>query len=262
MPELSFINKKAALSQLEAGQTLTAVLKSSLIKASEDMNLAFRTGRPATDLVHARANAVDCCLQIAWDRLGLNQEAASLIAVGGYGRGELHPHSDIDVLILLDTETSVSLNSKLEQFVTLLWDISLDVGHSVRTVAECAEQAAKDITVVTNIMESRTLTGSEELRQQMLQATSSKHMWSSRQFYSAKWEEQIIRHKKFANTEYNLEPNIKNGPGSLRDIQMISWIAQRHFDCSHKDSLADFGLLTTEEMSLLNRGREYLWRIR
>src|SRR5690606_32096591 len=105
-----------------------------------------------------------------------------------------------------------------------LWDIGLEVGQSVRTVSECQDEARADVTVITNLMESRTLVGDEALRQAMLDAVGPQHMWTSAEFFRAKRAEQHARHAKFNDTEYNLEPNVKSSPGGLRDIQTIGWV--------------------------------------
>ncbi|HEY0635985.1 MAG TPA: [protein-PII] uridylyltransferase, partial [Gammaproteobacteria bacterium] len=150
----------------------------------------------------------------------------------------------------------------IERFLLFLWDMGLEVGHSVRTLDECVEQAGLDITVATNLMESRLLLGSSELYRAMRKRTGPKRLWPSRDFFAAKWQEQIARHHKFHDTAYNLEPNIKEGPGGLRDIQMIGWVAKRHFDAATLDDLVDHGFLTAREYRTLINGQNLLWRIR
>jgi [protein-PII] uridylyltransferase len=182
--------------------------------------------------------------------------------VGGYGRGELHPHSDIDLLILVQEALRDQYQETLGQFITLLWDIKLDIGHSVRTIEQCVQAAEDDITVATNLMESRLLRGDTSQHQALSAATGPRKMWDSRKFYRAKWDEQIARHRKFADTEYNLEPNIKSSPGGLRDIQTIGWIAKRHFETADLEELVARNFLTWEEFRVLNEGRDFLWLVR
>ena len=122
------------------------------------------------------------------------------------------PYSDIDLLILLDENDQEIFREPIEGFLTLLWDIGLEVGQAVRSVAECADEARADLTVITNLMESRTIAGPERLRQAMLQVTSTQQMWPSKEFFLAKRNEQRARHAKYNNTEYNLEPNVKGSP--------------------------------------------------
>ena len=183
------------------------------------------------------------------------------MAVGGYGRGELHPHSDIDLLILITDRKKVS-EETIGQFITLLRDINLYIGHSVRTVSECVEEAIKDITVTTSLMDSRPLSGNAKLHTKLCNKTGPDKIWNSATFFSAKREEQIQRHRKFANSEYNLEPNVKSSPGGLRDTQMILWFALRHFGVSNLQTLADKGFLQAEEIVILENGQAFMWRVR
>jgi len=128
------------------------------------------------------------------------------VAVGGYGRGELHPKSDIDLMILLKDEEDQTTKDLLEKFLMLLWDVRLEIGHSVRTIKECIDESEKDITVATNIMESRLLAGSKALYDEMKEHSSAAYIWDSKSFFQAKLDEQIQRNGKFNDTAYNLEP--------------------------------------------------------
>ena len=216
-----------------------------------------------TELVRHRARLVDQVLHAAWCLFDLDKRSdAALIAVGGYGRGELHPCSDVDLLILLQDTPDPILGGLLERFIAFLWDIGLEIGHSVRSMEEAVLLAGNDISVATNIMEARTLAGSEDLLVTLHQQTASDKMWDSAAFFAAKWEEQTQRHKRFNDTEYNLEPDIKKAPGGLRDIQMITWVAQRHFNTSDLSTLIDIGFLTREEHKVLMKCQDDLWRIR
>ena len=151
----------------------------------------------------------------------------------------------------------------IQNFLTLLWDIGLDVGHSVRSLNECQIQARADITIVTTLMESRTITGDDELRQKMLRKTGPAKIWPSKRFFKAKWDEQKERHWKFDDTVYNLEPNVKSSPGGLRDIQTLMWIARREMATEvTRQDLLDRHMLTESEMEQLEEGRKYLWRVR
>ncbi len=228
-----------------------------------DFHQRYTAGEAITGLVHARAEFIDDLLVAIWDWCELpTTHSAALVAVGGYGRAELHPHSDIDLLILVQEETVGQFQAALEKFLTLLWDIKLDIGHSVRTVEECVQAARDDITVLTNLMESRILTGDAAMLEQLLKATGPDRIWDSRAFYRAKWDEQIARHRKYADTEYKLEPNIKSSPGGLRDLQTINWIAQRHFQTSDVEELVSRNFLTAEEFRILREGRDFLWLVR
>jgi [protein-PII] uridylyltransferase len=242
-------------------QPLITVFKDATNAANTQFNHRFLEGEDIRTLVYERALFIDCMLHYAWFQFDW-PSSISLEAVGGYGRGELHPASDIDILILHRAEVLNECQDNIEKFLTFLWDIRLEIGSSVRTVAQCLELARSDITVATNIMESRTLVGDESLRHELLQQSSSSEMWPADAFFRAKWDEQIERHKKYNDTEYNLEPNIKKAPGGLRDIQTITWVAKRYFQVRTLKQLEGKGFFTDEEFSLLYSGEEYLWRIR
>ncbi|WP_252274385.1 [protein-PII] uridylyltransferase [Pseudomonas subflava] len=240
-----------------------AAFKKAIKQAREVLDTRFREGRDIRRLVEDRAWFVDQILQEAWKRFAWSEDAdIALLAVGGYGRGELHPYSDIDLLILLDSADHETFREPIEGFLTLLWDIGLEVGQSVRSVDECAEEARADLTVVTNLMESRTIAGPERLRQRMQEVTRSAQMWPSKHFFLAKRKEAKARHAKYNDTEYNLEPNVKGSPGGLRDIQTILWVARRQFGSLNLHSLVQQGFLVDSEYSMLASAQEYLWKVR
>ncbi len=238
-------------------------LKHALAEADGCLERKFRNNDDVNQLVKARAWVVDQLIIHAWNSLIPAGENVSLVAVGGFGRGELHPHSDVDLLILLaDSSPSDELRGAIEAFVTLLWDAGFYLGHSVRTVAACVSEAKKDIATATSLMESRLLSGDTRMQEEMLLATAADQVWSAAEFFDAKFDEQIKRHEQYHDTAYNLEPNIKEGPGGLRDIQMIGWVAKRHFDTQSLHSLVERGFLTESELQDLKDGRTFLWKIR
>ncbi len=240
-----------------------AAFKKAIRRVHEVLDARFKSGRDIRRLVEDRAWCVDQILREAWARIDWSEDAdIALLAVGGYGRGELHPYSDIDLLILLDSADHEIFREPIERFLTLLWDIGLEVGQSVRSIDECAEEARADLTVITNQMESRTIAGPERLRQRMLEVTSSDQMWPSKHFFLAKREEQRARHGKYNDTEYNLEPNVKGSPGGLRDIQTILWVARRHFGTLNLHAMVGQGFLLESEYTLLASSQEFLWQVR
>lgn len=242
---------------------LLRTLKSALGEADACLAGMFHATEDVNQLVKARAWVVDQLILCAWRNLFPAGENVSLVAVGGFGRGELHPHSDVDLLILLaDSTPSDELRTAIETFVTLLWDAGFYLGHSVRTVDACVTEAKKDIATATNLMESRLLSGSREMMQSMLDATAADQVWSAAEFFDAKFAEQVRRHEQYHDTAYNLEPNIKEGPGGLRDIQMIGWVAKRHFNTQSLHTLVERGFLTESELQDLKDGRTFLWEIR
>ena len=240
-----------------------ALFKKTLSKANEVLDQRFREGREIRRVIEDRAWFIDQILHQAWARFNWQQDSKiALVAVGGYGRGELHPHSDIDLLILLEKNDQELFRDSIEGFLTFLWDIGLEVGQSVRSVAECAIEAKADLTVITNLMESRTIAGPDTLREHMLAVTSTEQMWPAKAFFFAKRAEQQERHKKYNDTEYNLEPNVKGSPGGLRDIQTILWVATRNFGTFKLNTVLNDGFLVENEFALLARAQEFLWKVR
>jgi len=239
------------------------VFKNTLKAAQETMDTRFRAGEDIRKLIYGRAWLVDQLLLQAWQLFDWpEQKNYCLMAVGGYGRGELHPKSDVDILILLDDITDAEVQDSISGFLTLLWDINLDVGSSVRTLDECYDEAQNDITIATNLIESRPLVGNADLHVQMYLRVTSEGAWTDKEFFLAKVNEQNSRHDKTNDTEYNLEPNLKNSPGGLRDMQTIGWVAKRHFGATYIRDLVDHGFLTELELDTLNKGELYLWTVR
>lgn len=232
--------------------------------------MQFEIGTDIETLVIARAKFIDQLLERLWLFYQIPQQTKSLlkenrialIAVGGYGRSELHPLSDIDILILSDTQLSEFYENKVSELVRLLWDLHLNVGHSVRTLKQCQQEATADLTIMTNLIESRLIVGSQTLLETLRQLIFSDKIWPSQQFYKAKIAEQKQRHKQYHSTSYNLEPDIKNSPGGLRDIQIIQWIVLRHFGEISSKEIAQFNYLTAEEIEEIKNCRRFLWKIR
>ncbi|MFT3905508.1 MAG: [protein-PII] uridylyltransferase [Steroidobacteraceae bacterium] len=235
-----------------------------LRQAHQELQERFLAEEPVEALVRARARFLDILLAQLWQH-HLGEPLAdqlALVAVGGYGRGELHPQSDVDILVLVPAPLEPGQSTRIEQLLTYLWDIGLEVGHSVRTVAECAEECAADVGTMTTLLEARRLAGSAELVQQMREALSPEHVWPVREFFEAKVREQEERHQKANDTAYNLEPNVKTGPGGLRDIQTIAWVAKRHFGAETLDELVSHGFLTPSELRRLKQAQAFLWKVR
>jgi len=231
--------------------------------ASDNIKERFVAGDSVVDLVHLRAAVVDELLVHLWRRYAnYCAGVASLVAVGGYGRGELHPSSDVDIMLLLPDDLPDGCEPELSDFVAALWDVGLEIGHSVRTVAQCHEQASKDLIVATTLIEARLLDGPAELYDSIQEAISPDRIWPPDKFFEEKRKEQIARHHSYHDTAYNLEPNVKGSPGGLRDIQMIGWVAKRHFGVRTLDELVQHQFLTPGQIQRLNEGQAFLWRVR
>lgn len=230
----------------------------------------FKTGTDIETLIHTRTLFIDELLKRLWQHYRIPQYTSSLfkhnrialIAVGGYGRGELHPLSDIDILILSDKPLNKKIEEKISELFRLLWDLHLDIGHSVRTLKQCLSEAKSDITIMTNLIESRLITGSDLLLTDLQKQIFTDKIWPSPTFYQAKVNEQVQRHKQYHSTSYNLEPDIKNSPGGLRDLQIIQWIALRHFGGISIKEISQFDYLTAEEIEEIRNCRRFLWRLR
>jgi [protein-PII] uridylyltransferase len=240
-------------------------MKAARSTADRLLSARFSSGTDICELVHARAWVVEQLVLSAWRHLIEISADLDLCAVGGFGRGELHPQSDVDLLILVSQTGDRSDQhpaSAVETFIQVLWDAGLRPGHSVRTVSECVIEARADVGVATNLMESRLLAGAGRLLSAMRSATDSPAIWPADEFFAAKCAEQEARHDQFEDTIYNLEPNLKEGPGGLRDLQMITWVTRRHFGTSTLHGLVEGGFLSEREHADLVANRRFLWSMR
>ena len=247
---------------LDANPNNAVTCKQALIQGRKTIHEAFLKGASAANLLHWQTEVTDLVFTRLWQSQAEKFIGMELIAVGGYGRGELHPHSDIDIGILLEEPATDEQAQHLSEWVTNLWDLGLDIGHSVRTVEECEAEARNDATVITNLMESRLLCGDGKLFEQMRTVTAPSNMWDSAAFFDAKMQEQLARHDRFQTNAYRLEPNVKESLGGLRDIQTISWISQRQFGTRDLNDLVTHEILTQAEFDVLSTGLELLWKIR
>ena len=238
------------------------LLRAAIQHARGVLDERFKQNLNITDIVCGRAWVVDEVLRLAWQAQNWPDDDISLVAVGGYGRGELLPHSDIDLLLLTHRNRNLKYKNTIGSFLTMCWDIGLQIGQSVRSIKQCKTEAIRDITVCTALMESRTLIGPEELHSKMVALTRSRRVWPIKKFLRAKLDEQIARHDKYHDVDYALEPNVKTSPGGLRDIQTIAWVAKRHYDASSFQDLVELGFLQPSEETILNRGQQFLWKLR
>ncbi|MEO7773583.1 MAG: [protein-PII] uridylyltransferase [Steroidobacteraceae bacterium] len=245
-----------------SGDTYRRIVQES----QAELKARFFAEEPVEALVRARAQLMDALLTTVWEQKldAQMRHRLALVAVGGYGRAELHPQSDVDILLLIPSDRPLSdvERGQIEQVVAFLWDIGLEVGHSVRTIEECTEESVADVSTMTTLLEARHIAGSAALVDQMRRALAADRVWPAREFFAAKVREQEERHAKANDTAYNLEPNVKTGPGGLRDVQTIGWVAKRHFGAETLDELVTHGFLTPSELRKLKLAQAFLWKVR
>src|SRR5258705_1663991 len=238
-------------------ESISARLRRRLADSRATLRQRYHDEHSAPNLLREHRKLVDATLKTMWQHVAM-PAGATLVAVGGYGRGQLFPYSDIDLLILLPGAADTALTAKLEQFVSLLWDIGLDVGHSVRTVAECVELAAQDVTIQTSLLEARLLIGERKLFRQFEKEFQRK--LDAEAFTKAKRLEQEQRHARYHDT--NLEPNIKETAGGLRDLQTILWISKAAGIGTRWSDLVKRDIITRREAALLRKHEAFLQNLR
>jgi [protein-PII] uridylyltransferase len=215
---------------------------------------------PIEQLLDEYRQGIDDILTDIWNRHLPSFSGSALYAVGGYGRGELHPYSDIDLLVV--SENLDDEENQIENFLRDVFDLNLEVGHSVRDLKACREEAEKDITVATSMYERRFITGNDQISEPIDFALSDIKKWSDKIFFEAKLEEQKTRHGHYDNSEYNLEPNIKASPGALRDVHTVLWICQKIYGTTSPSNLTNLNVMTEQEREWLVKGRNFLWWVR
>jgi [protein-PII] uridylyltransferase len=229
----------------------------------ESLATSGASTRGIRGMLQTLSKHTDGTLQKLWALADFAPDAC-LVAVGGYGRGELFPHSDVDVLLLLPDDSAADkdprLKAKIESFISNCWDSGLEIGSSVRTVAECTSEAAKDVTVQTSLLEARLVTGHKKNFAQLKKQLAS--VLDAKAFFIAKTLELRQRHNKFENTPYALEPNCKESPGGLRDLQVILWVARAAGLGKSWDELAKNGLATPFEVKQIKANEALLCLIR
>jgi len=238
---------------------LVTALREAVKKGQTALREDYLEHGDAQRLLSARCRQVDNILTQLWDLHDFPRGLA-LIAVGGYGRGELYPYSDIDLLILLPSPPDSALEENLQKLIGSFWDIGLEIGHSVRTIDDCLAEAQADITVQTALAETRLLTG--DLKLFLSFQRQLKEQLDPLVFYNAKCLEQQERYLRYNETPYSLEPNCKEAPGGLRDLQFIFWIAKAAGLGTSWSDLANHGLLTSEEKERAEACESYLQHLR
>lgn len=238
-----------------------AAARQAMQQTDAKLHRRFDQGDDIERLIALRARAADHLMRLAWQRCMPEGCGLSLFAVGGYGRGELFPRSDIDVLVLGQSDAQHAHEGALARLFALLWDCGLPVSHAVRSIEQC-QQAAADQTVLTALIEARPVAAADAQRRPLAQAINDSTLWPPRAFFLAKLEELRARHERFGDTADNLEPDLKDGPGGLRDLNTLGWMALRAFGVRDLEALVGLGHLGADEAVALKRERALLARLR
>ncbi len=235
-------------------------MRTLLEEGSAELRAAHFGGAGGGEIVQRRTALIDGLLRDAYAGLERSGKLPALVAIGGYGRGELNPHSDIDILVLCRNEAD---RQRAPGLLYRLWDAGMDVGHSVRTIAECLEQARGDLKTRTALMESRLIAGDEAFFQDYLAAMRSRVFYRNvPSFITSKLSERAAVRLKFGGSIYMREPNIKEGHGGLRDVHTALWVAVARFRAADFAGLVGEGIITSEQLAVFIRSRNFLWRLR
>ncbi len=244
------------------GQERAQAARTRLDQLDADLAARFDASEAAHVLARARADGVDALITEAWADCVPSDAPLALFAVGGYGRRSLYPQSDVDLLILGDEDAQVTHRDALAGFIARLWDAHVQVSHATRSLADVRAAAAEDITIQTALMDSRQLLGDAAMDARLQDAIGVGKIWSSDEYYAAKREELRNRHARFGDTADNLEPNIKEGPGGLRDLQTLRWMAMRVYGVTGLEQLEAMGKIGRDERETLLRAASELQRLR
>ncbi len=268
---LTDIAKRDLPAERERAEVLAA-LKAALAVGQAEVRRRLETGALGTRVVHANSFLVDQIVRAAYDYAAFRLyplanpskgERLALVAVGGYGRGELAPHSDVDLLFLLSYKMTPRSEQVIETVLYLLWDLGFKVGHATRSIEECLRLAKADITICTALLEKRFLWGDQalflELRERFRTTLQAR---GAVKFIEAKLAERDGRHKRCGDSRYALEPNIKEGKGGLRDLQTLYWIAKYIYQVDDVARLVERGVFTREEVRRFEKAHNYLWTLR
>ncbi|OOH89239.1 [protein-PII] uridylyltransferase [Pasteurellaceae bacterium 15-036681] len=240
----------------------SADLKNQLAEFNTQQKAEFALGN-IMDLIHQRSDFYDALLVQLWQQFGFSErDDLSLLAVGGYGRKEMFPLSDLDILILSEQTVDDTTQTALNEMFNLLWDSKFQVGATIRTLDECVAIGEKEISVATNMLESRIILGNADLWQHLMERLFSAVFWPIGDFFQAKMQEKQERYARYHNTSYNLEPDLKHSPGGLRDLHLLSWIMLRQYGVYSLENLMNRGILYPEEYLELEKAQDLLFRMR
>lgn len=241
----------------------TISLRESLQQFKGALSNKFCQHVSITTLTHELVSFIDNILITLFHKHKLEQEKqCCLLALGSYGRRELLLHSDIDLLLLHSDDASKSVLQKAQFFIQDCWDIGLDVSHQITTVKACTELASQNLSVISSLLDMHLVCGRSTLMDELLLQTHPLHMWTNNDYFFSKLQEQNVRYKKYAETAYNLEPNVKHGPGGLRDLQILLSVGKRHFGIKKLSDGIGCGFITEKEYEEAMFCQHFLWRVR
>ncbi|WP_301097947.1 bifunctional uridylyltransferase/uridylyl-removing protein GlnD [Otariodibacter sp.] len=237
-------------------------LKEQFDKFNTEQSIKFNCINVVT-LLYQRSNFYDQLLQTLWEHFELDRYSdLALIAVGGYGRREMFPLSDLDILIISENPINETTQDKITQLFNILWDCNLQLGSAIRTIQQCIDIGLNELSVATNMLESRFLIGNKFLWEQLISHLYQDNFWPISSFFQAKIEEKQTRYERYHNTSYNLEPDLKHSPGGLRDLHLLLWIMLRQYGVQSLDSLYAKGILFKKEYEELKEAQKILFQMR
>lgn len=223
----------------------------------------FKQGFAVASLLEYRTFYIDKMLMQLFKHFKLDKaDDVTLIAVGGYGRAELFLRSDIDLLVASVEQPTEEIQENISSFISHLWDLKLDIGSSVRTIEQTLQNVNADLTICTNMLETRFLCGNIHVYNDLLTTIKNDSTWNTRRFFHAKVAEELDRHHAYKDTSYALEPDIKHNPGGIRDIHVMQWIANFHFQAKTPEDMLALDFLSKEEYEELIESREVLYQVR
>ena len=250
------------LQQDPSSQLAVEKYKNFRVEQTKLLEQRFDPKADIYELLSINTRLVDALLKNVWRSFDIPNYSAALVAIGGYGRRELFPESDIDIMIVLKDENDEIIKSKIKSFLTFLWDINLHIAQSVRNINDCIVESKNDITVFTSLMEHYYLAGDKNLYEQVIEIVSNNKIWPSKKYFKEKRLELENRHQRFGDTANHLEPNVKENPGGLRDIHTLRWLTNRHFKTESFEQLAEIEFISRSELTLLQEAYKTLARIR
>jgi [protein-PII] uridylyltransferase len=261
-PETLILQHTLAFTQAKDAATFIIAVKSSVTQQRIDLSERLSRAVPIEVLLHQQLQFTDTILCSAWRLCVPDDSDVVLLATGGYGRGELYPQSDIDVLVCAEQAIQTRLEPALRQFFSLIWDAGLKLSQAVRSVSQCMEASRQDVATFTALLETRFLSGSHTQYQTLKQTMQVLDGYHALEYFNVKCLEQRQRHAKFHNTADNLEPNLKEGPGGLRDFHTLSWLAKKLYGVQSLAGLAPLGLLGETEWQALRHNWRVVARLR